>query len=488
MDLFESFQTRRLGDRIQAFVQVVLVFLILAAVNYIGMRDYRRADLTQGRNYSLSPETKAYLGQLDRPIRVIVTISENADDVGLVDIAKDVKLLLREYEYATREQGANRVTVEYLNIYSQTNRAKELGIEEPNAIVFKSGIRSRQVRITELYSRQDTEIREFLGENVFTRSILELVESGEPILYYTVGHGEMRANDFAATSGASELFNELKARNFATRPLDLTTVEAVPPDAALVIVAAPATRFLPQELLALRTYLDRRAGRVIVLLEPGQEHGLGDLFYAWGLLADDVLAVERDPNYLINSGNLMIRRYAQHPITDSLYQQQIPVVTDRAASVREDPGRPIDDSLAVTELLATSDNSWGERLYREQPNPTYDPAIDLPPPLKIGAISERRVDSSLGIILPGGKLIVIGTANFVSNGRLRSSGNLYLILNAINFALDRASRLNIAPRPISKVKLDLSIEQLHIARFLIWFGPPALVGLMGLLVYVVRRN
>lgn len=453
------------------------------------MRTYQRHDLTEGNIYSLSPETRAYLAQLQQPIEVIVTISENTDEPGLTDILKDVKLLLREYEYATRNQGANRVTVEYLNVYAQTSRARALGIEDPNVIVFKSGDRQPlQVKINELYKIQDAEIREFLGENVFTRSILEIVETSEPVLYFTTGHGEFSANNVTASTGASSLFNELKSRSFTTRTIDLSTAEAIPEDASLIVIAAPKTRLLPQEQLLLETYLNKRAGRVIALLEPGRDHGLDDLFYEWGILAEDALVVERDPNYIINGGDLMVRRFSEHPLTLSLFEQGIPVITDRAISVREDPGRPIDDSLVVNELLATSDQSWGERQYRETLFPTYNASIDLAGPIKIGAISERQVDSTLGISLPGGKLTVFGTSNFISNQRIQASGNLYLILNAINYSVDRYTRLNIPPRPIKKVKLDLSIEQLHLARYLIWFAPPAVIGFLGLLVYISRRN
>lgn len=478
----------RLIDRFQAVIQIVLVFLILIAINYIGMRSYQRIDMTQGSLYSLSPETKAYLKQLQQPIEAIVTISENADEPGLTDILKDVKLLLREYEYATRDQGENKITVSYLNIYAETSRAKELEIESPNVIVFKSGTRKRLVRIDELYKIKDNELREFLGENVFTRSILELVETSEPVLYFTTGHGEYSSKNVTASTGASSLFNQLKARNFAARTIDLSKVTEIPEDASLIILASPKTRLLPQEKLLLQTYLNKQAGRVLVLLEPGRDHGLDELFLDWGILAEDTLVIEPDPAYIINGGDLMIRRFSEHPITRNLFDLNIPVVTDRASSVREDPWRPMDDSLVITELLATSDMSWADHEFRGIQNPKFDSDVDLRGPVKIGTISERLVDSSLGITLPGGKLTVIGTSNFISNQRIQASGNLYLIFNAINYAVDRHTRLSIPPRPIRKVKLDLSIEQLHLARYLIWFAPPAVIGLFGLLVYISRRN
>ena len=138
--------------------------------------------------------------------------------------------------------------------------------------------------------------------------------------------------------------------------------------------------------------------------------------------------------------------------------------------------------------METSSQSWGEKNYATEETPTYDPAIDLVGPIRVGAISERKVDSSLGISIPGGRLTVIGSSNFITNNRIQASGNLFLVLNAINYAIDRVAQLNIPPRPIRKVKLDLSIEQLLISRYLIWLGPPLVVGFFGLIVYLARRQ
>ena len=120
--------------------------------------------------------------------------------------------------------------------------------------------------------------------------------------------------------------------------------------------------------------------------------------------------------------------------------------------------------------------------------PQFDPAVDLKGPVRVAAVSEKKVDSSLGISISGGRLIVIGTSSFIANNRIQASGNLFLALNAINYAIDRVAQLNIPPRPIQKVKLDLSMEQLLLSRYLIWLGPPLLVGFLGILMYLARRQ
>ncbi len=487
--MLDSYQTNRISDRLHAVAQILLAIFILGAINYIGMRVYSRADLTQNQAFSLSSETTAYLKQLDKPIEVIVTLSDQSKDDGILQVLRDVKNLLRQYEYTTRNNIEGRISIEYLNVYQQTRRAKELGIEENNVIVFKSGPRKRTAYIRELYTLKNAELREFLGESVFTRSILELADTSEPVIYVTSGHGELNLSDFDAQRGASQFANELKSRNLKTQELDLTTVSEVPKDASLVLIAGPVSSFLPEEQERLSSYIKKRgSGRIVVLLDPGAPHGLDDLFYEWGILDDKAIAVESDPSYKISGGDMLIRRFAKHPITDELHTNRIYVVTDRATSVRADPGRPIDDSLIVTDLMQTSDKSWGEKRWDNLSASTFNPDFDLEGPIRIAAVSERKVDSSLGISISGGKLIVIGSTSFISNNRIASSGNLFFALNTLNFALDRNSRLNIPPKKIKVLKLDLSMKQLQVSRYLIWLGPPLLVGLLGLIIYLSRRR
>jgi|TARA_B110000495_G_C23022491_1_gene606856 ABC-type uncharacterized transport system involved in gliding motility auxiliary subunit len=489
MNLIESYQSNRLVDRLHAVAQFILVFLILAAVNTIAMRNYKRIDTTLGRDFTLSAQTVAYLAQIEQPIKVVVTLSDQDNDLGIRDIFYDVKSLLNEYEYETRNNGTNRIQVEYIDIYKQASKAKELGIDQEDSIIFLSGPQTKRViPINKLYHMVNNELHEFLGESVFTQSVLEVSQKNPPHIYFTIGHGELDLQNFTSGQGISRLQDELKSRNIKVSTLNLASQNKVPENASLLIIPGPKTRFLPQEQELLKTYLRRSSGRLLVLLEPGDQHGLDDLLFDWGILTDNAIAVETDRASVINGGDLMIRRYSSHAITDELLEMGLHITTDRARVVREDPGRPIDDSLIVTELMETSSQSWGEKNYATEETPTYDPAIDLVGPIRVGAISERKVDSSLGISIPGGRLTVIGSSNFITNNRIQASGNLFLVLNAINYAIDRVAQLNIPPRPIRKVKLDLSIEQLLISRYLIWLGPPLVVGFFGLIVYLARRQ
>jgi ABC-type uncharacterized transport system involved in gliding motility auxiliary subunit len=102
--------------------------------------------------------------------------------------------------------------------------------------------------------------------------------------------------------------------------------------------------------------------------------------------------------------------------------------------------------------------------------------------------SERVSPGSLPLSVPGGRLIVIGSGDIFSNRRLADSGCQALLLNAVNWAVDRDTQLHFPPRPIERFQLSLSQEQLAKLRLGLLFAMPGAVGLLGLLVYWTRRR
>ncbi len=483
----ESFQANRLVRTVNLLLQSLLILLLFFGLNYLGMKYFERDDLTQGRIYSLSAETTSYLNMLKEPVKVVVTLIDEEGDANMERMYREVRSVLREFAYATRDNASASIDVEFLNVYQQRRRAELLGVEEPNAILFMAGERRKAVFPNDLYKTQDRKPSSFQGEKAFIAAILDVSSNQRPILYFLTGHGEMRLTDVSPLRGMSQLEMALRVRNYEMRELELATARQVPEDAAMVFLISPQAALLPVEQQALRKYLSAGAGRVLAIVDPGKSHGLDDLFFEWGILTDDVLVIEADPNYRIEGGDLLVRRLAEHPSTQVLVDNQIPLLSGPARSVRADPGRPLDESLTVTELMATSDASWGERNYFDRENISFDPNLDLRGPIKLGAVAERRVDSRLGISLPGGRLIVLGTSDLLSNNRIGSFGNLTLFLNTLTWALDRDDLLNIPTRHTEKLQLMISQQQLTYTRLGIQFIPPLIVALLGAIVLLRRR-
>lgn len=494
----DSFRTARWLRTINLVLQAALFLSLIGGLNYLALNYAWRFDLTEHRRYSLSPETLSYLRNLHLPVRIVATFTQDSDNAEAAQAYRDLSGLLREYTYATEGRAAGRVSVQYLDVYQNRREADQLNIEQPNVILFICGDKRRVVTLDELYRFENREKKAFQGEQVLTAAILDVSSPGKKKIYFLTGHGELRPDDVDPARGLSVLADQLRLRNFDVEFLSLTAARRVPDDAALVIACAPQGRYDASEQEALRQYVGTRAGRLIVLLAPGIPHGLDELFYDWGILVDDVVIFDTNPESFSDNGDFILRAFTPHPITQSLIDFKLVLRLGLCRSVRPDPGRSPGNGLEVTTLVATNPTAWGERSYLGARRiPEYNPGIDLkglpglPPANRLGVMvaSERtQVRDNLPFSVRTGRMVVIGTGDMLANDRIASEGNLWLFLNTVNWSIERDTQLNIPARPIERFQLSLNQRELTRLRYSLLLALPGAAAFLGLFVYWSRRS
>src|SRR5690242_10268771 len=114
MPLFDSFRAARWVRTLNLILQAILFLTFFAGLNYLARNHAWRFDLTHQRRYSLSPETLAYLHNLPRPVRIVVTLTEDSENPAVREALNDMRGLLREYAYASESSETGRITVEFL--------------------------------------------------------------------------------------------------------------------------------------------------------------------------------------------------------------------------------------------------------------------------------------------------------------------------------------------------------------------------------------
>src|SRR6202045_1033166 len=106
---------QRLQIGLNVLVQLILIFFLVSAVNWIGFRHYKRWDFSRDQKYALSDKTKRFLDTIKGKVRVTVFFSPNSP------IAGDVQALLTEYQYAAH----GKIDVENIDPDRNLSRAKE---------------------------------------------------------------------------------------------------------------------------------------------------------------------------------------------------------------------------------------------------------------------------------------------------------------------------------------------------------------------------
>ncbi len=396
--------------------------------------------------------------------------------------------ILTEYREAARQGGREMITVEYVDPYSNPRRAAEIArtfhVDQPNLVIFTNGRRHRVVTAADIMQFEDMVPTLFTGEQAFTSAILETSSKSTSITYFTTGHGEMAIDDVSPVRGLSQIAGELRARNIEPRPLDLSSND-VPADASLIVIADPQGRFLPEETTRLRNYLDERAGRLVVYLGAGRDTNIETFLSRWGIDAADVIVCEKATDCLDSAGGLIVRNFADSPLTGTLRNNSAPILAGQArpmlaSRMAATPG------TRVTLLMASSALSWGERGWRTEKAPVFNSDLDMPGPIPLAALAQTGAGAGTGITLPGARILAVGLGDAISNNRFSAFGNQAFFFSTINWMLDRGEMLAIEPHPIARYQLPLSREELARMPILLCI-PASVVLLMGIIIGISRR-
>jgi hypothetical protein len=486
----DGFRLSRWVRTLNLVLQAVLFLMFVGGLNYLARSHSWRYDLTRYRKFSLSPETLAYLHELSLPVHIVVT-SNGTDD-------PEIKGILREYVYATEGNPAGQVTFEYVNLYEDRRKTEQFGVAQPGMVLFLCGDRRRVLTHDNFYRVQDKEAKEFIGEQAVTAAVLDVSNPDRKKIYFLVGRGELRPDDVDPAHGLSVIRDELRQRNYDVETLDLSSMRKIPADAALLVSVAPHDAFTASEQEMMRQYLGAGAGKLILFAAVETTPGLKDLLIDdWGIILDDDIILDPSSENMTEDGDLIIRTYSKHPITQTLIDYQEGLRIGHARSVRPLPGRPLSEGLTVVTLGATSPTAWGEVGYQERGVAPYIAGLDIKglpqmdPTNALGvAVSSERVPVRGGLTssVPGGKIVVFGTGDMISNARITDTGTMALFLGAVNWAVGRDASLNVPARPIERYSLSLSAGELAHLRYTLMLALPGIAALLGIAVYWARRN
>ena len=185
----DSFRTARWIRTLNLVLQAILFLTLFGGLNYLARNHSWRFDLTHQHRYSLSAETKAYLGNLPQPTRIVVTLTSDTENPANAQAFRDLSGLLREYTYASEGNPTGRITVEYLDVYKNRRKAEEYAIESPDVVVVISGANRKALTMDDFYRVRDRQREAFQGEQTLTAALLEVSNQVRKKIYFLTGHG-----------------------------------------------------------------------------------------------------------------------------------------------------------------------------------------------------------------------------------------------------------------------------------------------------------
>ena len=467
-------------------VTIFLIGVLFIMVNYVSSRRYLRADMTKTKLSQLSEKTIQVLRQLDQPVNIVVFYQPRTPEGANDPLYPLVSDLLREYE----RQNPN-IKIEFVEPYRDRARAEQLAkqfeIDRINLVIFQFGNRHKYLSDTDiaeydfsaLNQTGTPKIAKFRGEDAFTSAIVNITTGEAPLIWFTKGHGE-KLLDATDATGLGALKKYLEQQNMAVETVTLAERSEIPSNVKLVAITGPTRVFIDQEIRLLQNYLEA-GGRVLALLDPGQDGGLGTLLKQWGVVVDNTVVV--DPTHqlpFVSAANVLVTEYTQHPIVEKM--QTLVTLYPLACSVRT--SHPAAAGVTATALAFTSEAGWGESQTTASTF-KFDEGQDIKGPVSVAVASEKQ-PAQAGA--KPSRVVVFGDSDFITDSQLSNVGNRDILLGATYWLIEQEQLIGIGPKEVESIRLNLNKTQLRLMMFFGFLGMPLACGLLGAGVWWQRRS
>ena len=288
------------------FAFVVIIFGILALINFLSTRRFIRADLTEDKRYTISKATKNVLDTLDDIVTITVYFSTTPAEVGR--IRRDVRDVLDEYNAFS-----NKLQIDFVNPAdfeeAQKQELRFKGIPEVQINVVKKDkaeIANVYMGISIGYSGKEETLPVVRStsnlEYELTSTILKVTTKEAKTVGFLAGH-----DAFDINAQNHQQFRQLLDKNgqgqYNVTSVSLQDGNAVDDTVTTLVIAAVKQPLTEREKYELDQFI-MRGGRAIFLVDsiqipPGTlqgtplSTGLNDLLEHYGAKLGNNLLIDR---------------------------------------------------------------------------------------------------------------------------------------------------------------------------------------------------
>lgn len=242
-----------------AFVLAFLVLLVFVPVNMIFAYYDKVYDMTPSRKYSLNPITEKLLDDTsDKQIEVyfLNTLFNLKSEPNCLPIYHTFMELDKRENITLTCFDPNENAV----LANSLNPSGVLEVKR-NDVFVKCGDTIRQIS-GNLFQTDSNGIVEYAGENLIAGAIYQCAAGNLPTIYFLKGYSDKTLDeDYSAYK------NMVMTDNYDVKELDLSTVDKVPAETAIICLAAPNCDITKSDRDKLNEYIDN-GGKIQMFLSP----------------------------------------------------------------------------------------------------------------------------------------------------------------------------------------------------------------------------
>jgi ABC-type uncharacterized transport system involved in gliding motility auxiliary subunit len=479
---------KRLGIGLNVLIQVVLGMAIFAGINRLNYRYYSRFDLSPQQTFTLSQATLNYLDKLTRDVELYIVFARDSKLYG------EVQTLLEEY----RLHGRQRVKLRSIDPVRDIERAEALKSRTglslgQNGILVISGQNKRFITEEELVIREtgtgtNKQVKEFRGEDAVTSALVGVVEGQVRRFYFITGKGAR--SDAAMLDALAAVTDIGRQQNFEVLPVNLSDITAITTHADGIILIGGRYDLTERELKMIDDYWNGTRAGILMLLDPNRStKNMNQWLENLGVKprGDRVLLAQSTSTGARKEFTVQAEFNRAVPFTQHL-STSITTFAGQTESLElggSDDTRLKEKSIAVKPILKAVDSFWGETQFYDD-LPVADEKEDFFPPVYVGAGVERGAINDESKRVESSRLVVVSNSTLLDKATMIAV-NRDFVAASLNWIINREKLIGITSKPRQSYRIQLTPKQNEVIFWTTAIAMPAMVLVLGLLVWAGRR-
>lgn len=247
-----------------AFVLAILILAVFVPINMIFSYYDKVYDMTPSGKYSLDPVTEQLLEETsDKQIEVYFLNT-------LFNLKSEPQVLPLYHTFMELEKRDN-ITLTCFNPDENADLANSLNptgvlTVSRNDIFVKCGDTIHQIS-GNIFQTDSNGIVEYAGENLIAGAIYQCASGSLPTVYFISGY-----SDKTLDGNYSSYRDMVRTDNYEVKELDLSTVDKIPAETAILCLAAPNRDLTDSDRVKISDYIDG-GGKLQMLLSPSDTEG-----------------------------------------------------------------------------------------------------------------------------------------------------------------------------------------------------------------------
>lgn len=426
--------------RFQLLVQnsffVVLFLMLIVLLGYLASQYHFAKDITQANRNILTQGSVNVLKQMKEPINITVFATKD-DANGGDNFRKGMIDFVARYQ---REK--KNVNLKFVNPSVEPKLAQDAGIKEDGEVIVE-------------YQKRTEHITPPIAEQEMTNLLVRLSRTNQQAVMYLDGHGERNLLGIK-NHDIGEFGKQLEKKGFKFANPDLTILQAVPSNGAMLVIASPQVDVSEVEAKKIKSYLEA-GGNLLWLLDDDNFHGLKDVAEYLGLKVSPGIAMDMaSAQYGADARVSFASLYGEHAITNNFMLRTLFPEAHQVSAQGTD-----ENGWKVSNLIEVAPNGWllSEKLAKDA-KPAFNEKKDKRGPINIGVALERIYGKK------GQRVVVMGNGNFLSNTFITNGGNLDLGVNMVNWLAGDDKLITIQPMPLKDI--NVTIPDTDMGRIVAW--------------------